>query len=93
MKALLIAAILATAAMATAAVPAMASSGSGGRLDAIASGRIYDKHLTPKLNRRFYLDAHGERQLLQALRRGRVTIEDVPPAQRDYFLRRLGERY
>ena len=93
MKALVLAVLLAT--VATATVPAMAGnrSGSGGRLDAIASGRIYDKHLTPKLNRRFYLDSHAERQLLRALRNGRVTLEDVPAGQRDYYLRRLGERY
>lgn len=73
------------------AAPALAFEGSrgGGRLNAIASGRLYDPILTPKLNPGFALDSRAEQQLLRDMRNGRVDRRDIPEQQLRYFEFRL----
>jgi hypothetical protein len=68
-----------------AATPAMAGSRQGAKLDAITSGRLYDRILTPQLNPSYSFDAQGERQFLDDLRNGRSTLDAVPEGQREYF--------
>lgn len=72
-------------------VPAHAfeSSRGGGRLNAIASGRLYDPILTPKLNPSFSLDQRAEQKLLRDLRSGRVDTRAIPEQQLRYFEFRL----
>jgi len=71
------------------ATPAVASDRRGAKLDAIASGRLYDRILTPQLNPGFSFDAQGERQFLDDVRNGRSTIDDAPEGQRQYFQMQL----
>jgi hypothetical protein len=68
-----------------AATPAMAGSRQGAKLDAITSGRLYDRILTPQLNPSYSFDAQGERQFLDDVRNGRSTLDAVPEGQREYF--------
>lgn len=68
-----------------AATPALASDRRGAKLDAIASGRFYDRVLTPQLNPSYSFDAQGERQFLDDVRNGRSTLDAVPEGQRYYF--------
>lgn len=68
-----------------AATPAFAGDRRGAKLDAIASGRLYDRILTPQLNPGYSFDAQGERQFLDAVRSGRSVIEEAPEEQREYF--------
>jgi hypothetical protein len=76
------------------AAPALAFEGSrgGGRLNAIASGRLYDPILTPKLNPSFALDSRAEQQLLRDMRNGRVDRRDIPEQQLRYFEFRLQQQ-
>lgn len=69
----------------TVAAPAMAGSRQGAKLDAITSGRLYDRILTPQLNPSYSFDAQGERQFLDDVRNGRSTLDAVPEGQREYF--------
>lgn len=68
-----------------AATPALASDRRGAKLDAIASGRFYDRILTPQLNPSYSFDAQGERQLLDDIRAGRTSFDSIPEGQRQYF--------
>lgn len=70
-------------------VPAYASGRSGGRLEAVSSGRIYDRILTPRLNPSFSLEPRAEYQLLRDIRRGRVDTSLIPPGRLRYLLNRL----
>jgi len=76
------------------AAPALAFEGSrgGGRLNAIASGRLYDPILTPKLNPSFALDRRAEQKLLRDLRSGRVDTREIPERQLRYFEFRLQQQ-
>lgn len=68
-----------------AAAPAAAADRRGARLDAIASGRLYDRHLTPQLNPGYSLDHRAEQQLFNDIRAGRTDLESIPQEQRHYF--------
>lgn len=57
----------------------------GGRLNAIAAGRLYDRILTPQLNPSFSLDNVAEEQLFDDVRAGRTNLNVVPEEQRHYF--------
>lgn len=61
------------------------SSMGGGRLNAITSGRLYDRILTPQLNPSFTLDQRAEEQLFDDVRAGRTNLDVVPEEQRHYF--------
>ncbi|KGF67552.1 hypothetical protein LL06_21660 [Hoeflea sp. BAL378] len=61
----------------------------GRRLDAIQSGRLYDPVLTPQMNPSFQFQPNAEERFLYDLRKGRVNIDRIPEAQRDYFQMRL----
>ena len=65
--------------------PAFASDRHAGRLNAITSGRLYDRILTPQLNPGFALDSRAEQELLKDVRAGRFNLDQVPPAQRYHF--------
>lgn len=69
---------------------ALADSNNGRRLDAIATGRLYDPILTPQLNPDFeLLDPSAEAALLRDIRDGRVDLNRMPEAQRQYYMDRL----
>jgi len=68
-----------------AATPAIASDRSGARLNAIASGRLYDRILTPQFNPSYTLDAQAEQQLFDDVRAGRTSLNAIPEQQRHYF--------
>jgi|GEM_PF-1390469 hypothetical protein len=73
-------------------VPVAASAGPNNsrRLDAIATGRLYDPILTPQLNPDFELvDPSAEAALLRDIRDGRFNLDRLPPAQRSYYLQLL----
>ncbi|MBC7284313.1 hypothetical protein [Hoeflea sp.] len=71
-------------------IPAPASAErQGRRLDAIQSGRLYDPILTPQMNPSFQFQPNAEADFLRALRQGRVNVDRIPEAQRDYFQMRL----
>ncbi|TCD15923.1 hypothetical protein [Oricola cellulosilytica] len=70
-------------------VPAFADHRSGGRLDAITQGRLYDRILTPRMNPSFSLDARAERDLLRDLRNGRLDTSRIPEGRLRYFEYRL----
>jgi len=61
----------------------------GRRLDAIQSGRLYDPVLTPQMNPSFHFQPNAEADFLRALRQGRVNVDRIPEAQREYFQMRL----
>ena len=70
------------------AAPAAAGDGTsrgGARLNAITSGRLYDRILTPQLNPSFSLDQRAEEQLFDDVRAGRTNLNVVPEEQRRYF--------
>lgn len=83
----------AAAALAPTLAPTLAEAGgmnSGRRLDAIASGRLYDPILTPQVNPGFhFVDPTAEAALLRDIRDGRVNLDAMPEAQRNYYLQRL----
>ncbi|MCY0148908.1 hypothetical protein OEG84_14650 [Hoeflea sp. G2-23] len=63
----------------TAAVPAQAGSRSGGRLDAITTGRIYDRLLTPQLNPDYaFADPQAQRRFGADVREGRIKMPERP---------------
>jgi hypothetical protein len=70
-------------------LPALAladSNRTGRRLDAIQSGRLYDPILTPQLNPGFeFNDSRAEARFLYDLKKGRVAVDRIPEAQRQYF--------
>ena len=68
-----------------AATPALAGSRHGAKLDAITSGRLYDRILTPQLNPSFSLDHRAEQQLFDDIRAGRTNLNSIPEQQRYYF--------
>ena len=75
-------------------LPAFASAGSdrvGRRLDAIQSGRLYDPILTPQLNPGFEFQPNAEAMFLRDLRQGRVNVDRIPDAQRQYFQMQLDQ--
>lgn len=61
------------------------SNRTGRRLEAIQSGRLYDPLLTPQLNPSFEFQPNAEARFLYDLRNGRVSIDEVPEGQRQYF--------
>lgn len=85
--------LLAAATLAPTLAPTLAQAGgmnTGRRLDAIASGRLYDPILTPQVNPGFHFtDPSAEAALLRDIRNGRVNLNAMPEAQRNYYLQRL----
>ena len=69
--------------------PASAFARSGGRLEAVTSGRVYDRILTPRLNPSFSLEPRAEYQLLRDIRHGRIDTSLIPPGRLRYLLNRL----
>lgn len=70
---------LALAGMAAVAVPAQAESRSGGRLDAITTGRLYDRLLTPQLNPDYaFADPQAQRSFSADVQEGRIKIPERP---------------
>jgi hypothetical protein len=59
--------------------------GTGRKLDAIRSGRLYDRMLTPQLNPSFTFQPNAEARFLYDLRKGRVNIDEIPERQLQYF--------
>ncbi len=75
----MIALALAVMAAVTAAVPAQAESRSGGRLDAITTGRLYDRLLTPQLNPDYaFADPQAQRSFSADVQEGRIKIPERP---------------
>tara|TARA_R110002020_G_scaffold59673_16_gene162582 strand:- start:9186 stop:9635 length:450 start_codon:yes stop_codon:yes gene_type:complete len=73
-------------------LPAIASADSdrvGRRLDAIQSGRLYDRIMTPQMNPNFEFQPNAEAMFLRELRQGRVNVDKVPEAQLRYFQMQL----
>ena len=70
-------------------VPASAQSNTGRKLDAIQSGRHYDRLLSPSMNPSYQFQPNAEAMFLQDLRTGRVDIDRIPEAQRQYFQMQL----
>lgn len=68
------------------AVPSHAGR-SGGRLDAITTGRVYDRVLTPTLNPRFWMtDRNAQKAFERDLKRGRVKVDPQRVEQADWLL-------
>lgn len=62
----------------------------GRRLDAIQSGRMYDRVLTPQLNPNYQFNENGaEASFLYDLRQGRVNTDRIPERQLQYFQMQL----
>jgi hypothetical protein len=57
----------------------------GRKLDAIASGRLYDRLLTPQLNPGYDFDYRAEQQFMNDLREGAIDLNAVPEPRRSYF--------
>lgn len=70
-------------------VPATAQANAGRKFDAIQSGRLYDPLLTPQMNPSFQFQPNAEARFLHELRQGRVNVDRIPEAQREYFQMRL----
>lgn len=72
-------------------MPDMASAErrTGRKLDAIRSGRHYDRILTPQLNPDFHLFPNAEARFLNDVRRGRFNLDSLPEGQQRYYRMRL----
>ena len=85
--------LLAVATLGPTLAPTLAQAGgmnTGRRLDAIASGRLYDPILTPQANRGFhFVDPSAEAAFLRDIRNGRVNLDAMPEGQRNYYLQKL----
>ena len=69
--------------------PASAQFSPGRKLDAIQSGRHYDPLLSPRMNPSFQFQPNAEARFLHELRQGRVNVDRIPEAQRQYFQMQL----
>ena len=67
------------------------STRSGRRLDEIATGRLYDPLLTPKMNPDFAFEPNAEADFLRDIRSGRFDINRLPERQRTYYLLQLDQ--
>ena len=86
--------MLLIALMGVVVLPSAACAGSdrvGRRLDAIQSGRLYDPVLTPQFNPGFEFQPNAEALFLRDLRQGRVNVDRIPEAQRQYFQMQLDQ--
>lgn len=62
--------------------------GSGGRLDAVTAGRVYDRILTPTLNPRFAMnDRAASKAFDRDLKRNRIKVDPQRVRQADWLWR------